>query len=58
MKQFYKNINEYIKIIKLFKIIDEYEKGNLSGEELKNIYKTIKITGLKNKFIFFSYIYN
>lgn len=47
-----------LKKIKLFKIIDEYEKGNLSGEELKNIYKTIKITGLKNKFIFFSYIYN
>ena len=32
-----------LKKIKLFKIIDEYEKGNLSGEELKNIYKTIKI---------------
>lgn len=47
-----------LKKIKLFKIIDEYEKGNLSGEELKNIYKTIKITELKNKFIFFSYIYN
>ena len=45
-----------LKKIKLFKIIDEYEKGNLSGEELKNIYKTIKITELKNKFIFFIHL--